>query len=119
MDPNSDVRSDVDYEAVLSHMTIHKGNIKSISFFFFCQNYYWFQHLDNILHNNESATDESSSAIQGQSSHEIPQEGKPMGLSENKRINFHREFRRIFLSFRFSNGRQKCSKKFSCFFLFE
>lgn len=25
MDPNNDVRSDVDYQAVLSHMNIHKG----------------------------------------------------------------------------------------------
>jgi hypothetical protein len=32
MDPNNDVRSDVDYQAVLSHMNIHKG--KKNCFFF-------------------------------------------------------------------------------------
>jgi len=32
MDPHSDVKSDVDYQAVLSHMNIHKGNKKKYSF---------------------------------------------------------------------------------------
>lgn len=27
MDPHNDVRSDVDYQAVLSHMNIHKGKV--------------------------------------------------------------------------------------------
>jgi hypothetical protein len=28
MDPHNDVKSDVDYQAVLSHMNIHKGKKK-------------------------------------------------------------------------------------------
>jgi hypothetical protein len=32
MDPNNDLKSDVDYQAVLSHMNIHKGKKKTIFF---------------------------------------------------------------------------------------
>jgi hypothetical protein len=31
MDPHNDVKSNVDYEAVLSHMNIHKGTKKPVS----------------------------------------------------------------------------------------
>ena len=31
MDPHSDVKSDVDYQAVLSHMNIHKGGKRILS----------------------------------------------------------------------------------------
>jgi len=34
MDPNNDVKSDVDYQAVLSHMNIHKGKKKNYFFSF-------------------------------------------------------------------------------------
>ena len=42
MDPHNDVRADVDYQAVLSHMNIHKGKttsypIRLIIFIFFDQ----------------------------------------------------------------------------------
>lgn len=54
MDPHSDVKSDVDYQAVLSHMNINKGWKRKETSENFIR--LFSIDLDQILHHNESTS---------------------------------------------------------------
>jgi hypothetical protein len=75
MDPHNDVKSDVDYQAVLSHMNIHKGKknqfiILNIFKFFFSS--------DKILHNNEASSHLPHTTVHGRTINENDQDGASM-----------------------------------------
>ena len=92
MDPHNDVRADVDYQAVLSHMNIHKGKgfslvPPSLSFCSTSMSYFVFL-ADDILHNHEaSAKGNTSSTMHGHSIRETDHERAAMTCKKSSSMN--------------------------------
>lgn len=80
MDPHNDVKSDVDYQAVLSHMNIHKGK-QYLSFPPI--DFYGIDCLDKILHNNEAALNQSHTTVRGSMNDENDQDRVSIGCNSS------------------------------------
>jgi hypothetical protein len=78
MDPHSDVKADVDYQAVLSHMNIHKG--KNVSFVLLLLFSFF---SDEILHNNEASSNIGRSNVHGVSNEANDQDRASIGCNYN------------------------------------
>ena len=123
MDPHSDVRSDVDYQAVLSHMNIHKGRTKNKRTWNFIDFYGIFlDYLDKILHSNEASSNQSHTTVRASGGviDENDQDKVSIGCN-----SFSFSMTIVILSFslsfsiEFSYGSENCAKKLSSFFLFQ
>jgi hypothetical protein len=112
MDPNNDVKSDIDYQAVLSHMNIHKGK----KLFFLVLNISFFFVSDKFLHNNEASSNPSQTTVRDGSREGNNQDRTSIG--SNYTINTI-NLNLILNSFRFSYCCENCSEKFSSFILFQ
>lgn len=76
MDPHSDVKLDVDYQAVLSHMNIHKGKKKIC-----LASNESFPRSDKILHSNEAASSQSHTTVHGGAVYENDPERVSIGCN--------------------------------------